>query len=67
VTSIIPVIAAGLLGAVIGILAILVISIRREDRAMTLTGHPRSGADAATRHLLGVGVRHDQPGEDEEA
>jgi hypothetical protein len=67
VTGITFIIAASLLGVVAGILAVLVISIRREDRAMTLTSRPHSGVEAATRHLLGVGTRRPQSDEDEEA
>ena len=50
-------IAAFLSGVVIGILAIAVAGIRSDDRAKTLTRAPRTRAEAATRRLLGVGVR----------
>jgi hypothetical protein len=50
-------IAVFLSGAVIGVLAIVVAGIRSDDRAKTLTGAPRTRAEAATRRLLGVGVR----------
>ena len=48
-------------GAVSGILAMLVIGIRRGDRARHLADEPGTHLDAVTRHLLGVGVRTDCP------
>jgi hypothetical protein len=51
-------IAAFLSGSAIGVLAILVAGIRSDDRAKNLTGIPRTGTEAVTRRLLGVGVRH---------
>jgi hypothetical protein len=50
-------IAAFLAGSAIGVLAILVSGIRSDDRAKNLTGIPRTGTEAVTRRLLGVGVR----------
>jgi hypothetical protein len=50
-------IAAFLAGSAIGVLAILVAGIRSDDRAKNLTGIPRTGTEAVTRRLLGVGVR----------
>ncbi len=44
-------------GAVSGVLAMLVIGIRRGDRARHLADEPGTRLDAVTRHLLGVGVR----------
>jgi len=44
----------------LGVLALLVlvlVSIRDEDRRMSLTGTPRTRTGAVTRRLLGVGVR----------
>jgi hypothetical protein len=61
------IIAAVLAGAAAGMLAILVIGIHRDDRAKSLTCPPRSRTDAATRRLLGVGVRAVSPDEHEEA
>ncbi len=55
-------IAVLLSGAVIGVLAILVAAIRSDDRAKNLTRPPRTGTEAATRRLLGVGVRTADPG-----
>jgi len=52
-------VATFLAGAAIGVIAIIIAGIHREDRAKTLTGTPRSHAQAATRRMLGVGVRHD--------
>ena len=48
-------------GAVSGVLAMLVIGIRRGDRARHLADEPGTHLDAVTRHLLGVGVRADCP------
>ena len=48
-------------GAVSGALAMLVIGIRRGDRARHLADEPGTHLDAVTRHLLGVGVRTDCP------
>jgi hypothetical protein len=55
-------IAAFLSGSAIGIFAVLVAGIRSGDRAKNLTGIPRTGTEAVTRRLLGVGVR--TPGAD---
>jgi hypothetical protein len=55
-------IAAFLSGSAIGVLAILVAGIRSDDRAKNLTGIPRTGTEAVTRRLLGVGVRHPEAG-----
>jgi hypothetical protein len=49
--------AAFLSGSAIGILAILAAGIRSDDRAKNLTRTPRTGTEAVTRRLLGVGVR----------
>jgi len=51
-------VATFLVGAVIGVIAIIIAGIHREDRAKTLTGNPRTHTQAATRRMLGVGVRH---------
>jgi hypothetical protein len=55
-------IAAFLCGSAIGIFVVLVAGIRSDDRAKNLTGIPRTGTEAVTRRLLGVGVR--TPGAD---
>ena len=62
-------IAIFLAGATIGLLAVFVIGIRRDDRAKNLTNAPRTQVEAATRRALGVGVRnghadHDEHGEE---
>ena len=51
-------IAISLSGMAIGALAILVAGIRGDDRARNLTSTPRTRTAAATRRLLGVGVRN---------
>jgi hypothetical protein len=53
-------VAAFLSGSAIGILAILAAGIRSDDRAKNLTSAPRTGTEAVTRHVLGVGVRMSQ-------
>jgi hypothetical protein len=48
----------------LGVLAVLVlvlVSIRGEDRHMSLTSVPRTRTGAVTRRLLGVGVRTPGP------
>jgi len=59
------VVAVFLAGAAIGIIAVVTIGIRRDDRAKTLTDAPRTHVEAATRRMLGVGVRQSStdPGE----
>ena len=47
-----------LAGAAMGVIAIIIAGIHREDRAKTLIGNPRTHTQAATRRMLGVGVRH---------
>jgi hypothetical protein len=49
--------AVFLSGAVAGIFTVLVIGIRRGDRAHRLTDEPDTHLDALTRSVLGVGVR----------
>ena len=48
---------AVLSGAVAGVFLMVVISIRRADRAKRLAAGPRGHADTATRQLLGVTTR----------
>jgi hypothetical protein len=50
-------IAAFLCGSAIGIFAVVVTGIRSGDRAKNLTCAPRTGTEAVTRRLLGVGIR----------
>ena len=49
--------AAFLAGAAIGIITVITIGVRRDDRAKTLTDPPRTHIEAATRRMLGVGMR----------
>jgi hypothetical protein len=49
--------AVFLSGAVSGVLVMLVIGIRRGDRAHHLAAEPDTHVDALTRRMLGVGVR----------
>jgi hypothetical protein len=51
--------AVFLSGAVAGVLVMLVIGIRRSDRAHHLAYEPGTHVDALTRRMLGVGVRTD--------
>jgi hypothetical protein len=51
------VVAAFLAGSALGVLAILIAGIRSDDRAKNLARSPRTGTEAITRRLLGVGVR----------
>ena len=51
-------IAVFLAGAALGILAVIVIGIRRDDRAQHLTDAPHTHVEAATRRVLGVGIRN---------
>ena len=51
------VLAVFLSGAVAGVFVLLVIGIRRGDRAHHLTDEPGTHLDALTRSVLGVGVR----------
>jgi hypothetical protein len=55
--------AAFLLGlGVLALLALVLIGIHHEERHMSLTSTPRTRIEAVTRRLLGVGVRHAEPG-----
>ena len=49
--------SAFLAGAAIGIITVVTIGVHRDDRAKTLTDPPRTHIEAATRRMLGVGVR----------
>jgi hypothetical protein len=59
-------IAAFLSGSAIGVFVVLVAGIRSDDRAKNLTGIPRTGTEAITRRLLGVGVRTPAAGRDKD-
>lgn len=56
--TLMSILAAALFGAAIGVFAVLVIGIHRDDRAKTLTRLPNSTIETATRRVLGVGVRN---------
>jgi len=58
---------AFLAGAAIALIALIVIGIRRDDRSKTLTSNPRTLLEAATRRMLGVGVRVAHPDKHEKA
>jgi hypothetical protein len=55
------VLAVFLSGAAAGVFVMLVIGIRRGDRAPHLTDEPDTRLDALTRSVLGVGVRTGWP------
>jgi hypothetical protein len=55
------VLALFLSGAVAGVFAMLVIGIRRGDRAHHLAHEPSTRLDVITRNVLGVGVRTGRP------
>jgi hypothetical protein len=55
------VLAVFLSGAVAGVFVLLVIGIRRGDRARHLHDEPDTRLDAITRSVLGVGVRTGRP------
>jgi hypothetical protein len=62
------VIAVFLAGAVLGFLLLIVIGIRRGDRARHLADASHTHAEAVTRRVLGVGTRNHSGGNtDEEA
>ena len=54
-------------GAVSGIFTMLVIGIRRGDRARHLADDPGTRLDALTRSVVGVGVRSGCPSADTSA
>ena len=64
VSLLILIIAAFLAGAVLGILALLIIGIRRGDRAR-LNEAPGSHPDAVARRIL-AGVRYPRDGEEDD-
>ena len=60
-------VAVFLSGAVLGVLALLIIGIRKGDRARHLADPPHTQVEAVTRRVLGVGTRNQRDGtEDEE-
>lgn len=46
---------------ILAVFTVIVVSIRRDDHARTLTSHPDSRVQATTRRLLGVGIRSTRP------
>ena len=51
-------VAVFLVGAVAGFLALIIIGIRRGDRAGRLADPPRTLMESVTRRVLGVGTRN---------
>lgn len=62
----IVIVAAFLSGAVLGVLALLIVGIHRGDRARHLTDAPRTYVEVVTRRVLGVGTRSRRDTEDRE-
>ena len=59
-------IAVFLAGAVLGFLLLIIIGIRRGDRARHLADAPHTHAEAITRRVLGVGTRNHSGGNKDE-
>ncbi len=59
-------IAVFLSGAVLGFLALLIVGIRRGDRARHLADAPHTHVEAVTRRVLGVGTRNHRNGHEDE-
>ena len=55
-------IAVFLAGAVAGFLTLIIIGIRRGDRARRLADAPHTQVEAITRRVLGVGTRNHPDG-----
>ncbi len=60
------IIAAFLSGAVLGLLALLIVGIHTADRARSMADGPRTHLEAVTRRVLGVGTRSRRDDEDQE-
>ena len=61
-------IAVFLAGAVAGFLTLIIIGVRRGERARRLADAPHTQAEAVTRRVLGVGTRnhpHGNAGEED--
>lgn len=58
-------VAVFLSGAVLGVLAVLIIGIRKGDRAPRLADAPHTQVEAVTRRVLGVGTRNHRDGNEE--
>jgi hypothetical protein len=48
-------------GAMIGVLAVVTLGIRRDDRQGGFPAHPRSRVARGARRVTGVGIRGPQP------
>jgi len=59
-------IAVFLSGAVLGFLALLIVGIRKGDRAQHLADTPHTHVEAVTRRVLGVGTRNHRNGNEDE-
>jgi hypothetical protein len=55
-------VAVFLVGAVAGFLALLIVGIRKGDRARRLADAPHTQVEAITRRVLGVGIRNHPDG-----
>jgi hypothetical protein len=55
------IVAAGVMGLVLVVLAVIVVGIRQEPRAQELTGQPPSRLTRLVRRLIGVYVRRPDP------
>ena len=53
-----------LAGAALGVLVLLIVGIRRGDRARRLADAPHTRVEAVTRRVLGVGTRNHLDGND---
>jgi hypothetical protein len=54
-------------GMIVGVVAMIVMAVRREDRRYTLTGHAPDVAARGVRRLAGVGLRDIIPPDDGQA
>ena len=61
-TVLILAIAVFLAGAVLGVLTLLIVGIRKGDRAGHLADTPHTQVEAITRRVLGVGTRNHPDG-----
>ncbi len=51
-------------GVLLGVLAVIAVAVRREDRRRTLTGQPPDAAARGVRRLAGLGLRDVAPPDD---
>ena len=59
-------VAVFLSGAVLGFLALLIVGIRKGDRARHIADAPHTPVEAVTRRVLGVGTRNHRNGDEED-